>query len=138
MCRVIWSHNRSVDVRGEWVRLLAFSSSQKPTNTGTKTILKGASVFVRFPRNLYLNGPVSGSCGSKEWNLKKELDSTIRKLYFEKPMQVTVRAKLDSYNGETRTNVSVVDLGFPPRLCGIHQSVLLESAGIRIQGTLLS
>jgi len=40
---------------------------------------------------------------------REELDNTIRKKYFEKPMQVTVRAKLDSYNGETRTNVSVVD-----------------------------
>jgi replication factor A1 len=40
---------------------------------------------------------------------REELEAVIRKSYFQKPMNVTVRAKLDHYNGETRTNVTVVD-----------------------------
>jgi len=40
---------------------------------------------------------------------REELDAVIRKRYFEKPIQVTVRAKMDSYNGEARVNVSIID-----------------------------
>jgi len=40
---------------------------------------------------------------------REELDSVIRKRYFDKPMNVTVRAKMDSYNGEARTNITVID-----------------------------
>jgi len=40
---------------------------------------------------------------------REELDAKIRQNYFAKPMQVTVRAKMDSYNGESRVNVSIVD-----------------------------
>jgi len=40
---------------------------------------------------------------------REELDAKIKANYFDKPMSVTVRAKLDSYNGEARANVTVVD-----------------------------
>jgi len=40
---------------------------------------------------------------------REELESAIRKRYFDKPLNVTVRAKMDTYNGEPRTNVTIVD-----------------------------
>lgn len=40
---------------------------------------------------------------------REELDAVIRKQYFNKPMIVTVRAKVDTYNGEPRSNVTVID-----------------------------
>lgn len=40
---------------------------------------------------------------------REELDAVIRKLYFEKPINVTLRAKMGSYNGEARPEVSVID-----------------------------
>jgi len=40
---------------------------------------------------------------------REELDSTIRKTYFGTPLRLTVRAKMDTYNGETRPNFSVID-----------------------------
>jgi len=40
---------------------------------------------------------------------REELEGTIRKQYFAKPMNVTIRAKMDNYNGEPRTNVTVID-----------------------------
>lgn len=40
---------------------------------------------------------------------RENLEETIRKRYFCAPLQLTIRAKLDSYQGEMRTNVSCVD-----------------------------
>lgn len=40
---------------------------------------------------------------------REELEAVIRKRYFEKPINVTVRAKMDMYNGEARSNVTVID-----------------------------
>jgi len=40
---------------------------------------------------------------------REELEAAIRNKYFAKPMNLTVRAKMDSYNGEPRTNVTVID-----------------------------
>merc|ERR1712139_299173 len=40
---------------------------------------------------------------------REELEAALRKHYFEKPMNLTIRAKLDSYNGEARSNVTVID-----------------------------
>jgi len=40
---------------------------------------------------------------------REELDAKIRKLYFEKPINLVVRAKMGSYNGEPRPEVTVVD-----------------------------
>jgi len=39
---------------------------------------------------------------------REELEAAIRSRYFDKPMSVTVRAKMDNYNGEPRTNVTVI------------------------------
>jgi len=40
---------------------------------------------------------------------REELEAAIRKKYFDKPMSITVRAKMDNYNGEPRANVTVID-----------------------------
>merc|ERR1719210_3126683 len=40
---------------------------------------------------------------------REELEGAVMAAYFTQPLQVTVRAKLDSYNGETRTNITCVD-----------------------------
>jgi len=40
---------------------------------------------------------------------REELETALRKKYFGAPMQLTVRAKMDSYNGESRTNCTVID-----------------------------
>jgi len=40
---------------------------------------------------------------------REELEAAIRKRYFDKPINLTVRAKMDTYNGEARPNVTVVD-----------------------------
>jgi replication factor A1 len=40
---------------------------------------------------------------------REELDAMIRKRYFDTPMQLTIRAKMDNYNGEPRANVSIID-----------------------------
>jgi hypothetical protein len=40
---------------------------------------------------------------------REELDAAIRKMYFAQPIRLTVRGKLDTYNGDTRPNFSVID-----------------------------
>jgi replication factor A1 len=40
---------------------------------------------------------------------REELEAAIRSKYFAKPMNITVRAKMDTYNGEARANVTVVE-----------------------------
>mmetsp|Transcript_113163 Transcript_113163/g.178013 ORF Transcript_113163/g.178013 Transcript_113163/m.178013 type:complete len:467 (-) Transcript_113163:240-1640(-) len=40
---------------------------------------------------------------------REELDAAIRKTYFGKPFRLTVRGKLETYNGETRPDFKVVD-----------------------------
>jgi replication factor A1 len=40
---------------------------------------------------------------------REELETAIRKRYFEQPMNVIIRAKLDTYNGETRPNTSIIE-----------------------------
>lgn len=40
---------------------------------------------------------------------REELDAAVRAQYFEKPMNLILRAKLDSYNGQARSNVTVVE-----------------------------
>lgn len=46
---------------------------------------------------------------------REALEATIMSQYFGRPLQLTLRAKLDSYNGEARTNVSCVDARPVPR-----------------------
>jgi hypothetical protein len=55
---------------------------------------------------------------------REELEAAIRKHYFEKPMNITVRAKMDNYNGEPRTNVTVVDAR--PVSRGEHGRLMLK------------
>jgi len=40
---------------------------------------------------------------------REAAEAAIRKAYLREPLQLTVRAKLDSYNGEARTNVTCID-----------------------------
>jgi len=54
-------------------------------------------------RTLELAAKEKGEAG------REELEEVIRKTYFSKPMNVTVRAKIDNYNGEPRSNVTVID-----------------------------
>eukprot|EP00450_Noctiluca_scintillans_P008392 CAMPEP_0194503094 /NCGR_PEP_ID=MMETSP0253-20130528/28191_1 /TAXON_ID=2966 /ORGANISM="Noctiluca scintillans" /LENGTH=469 /DNA_ID=CAMNT_0039345345 /DNA_START=60 /DNA_END=1469 /DNA_ORIENTATION=+ len=42
---------------------------------------------------------------------REALQARIKAQYFAKPLQVTVRAKVDTYNGEARTNVTCVSAG---------------------------
>jgi len=40
---------------------------------------------------------------------RERLEAAVRARYFSEPLQLVVRAKLDSYNGEPRPNVSCID-----------------------------
>jgi replication factor A1 len=40
---------------------------------------------------------------------REAAEAAVRKAYLQEPMRLTVRAKLDSYNGEPRTNVVCID-----------------------------
>nr|QDO16188.1 replication protein A 70 kDa DNA-binding subunit [Lingulodinium polyedra] len=46
---------------------------------------------------------------------RETLEAAIMTRYFSQPLQVTLRAKLDTYNGEARTNVSCIDARPVPR-----------------------
>jgi len=55
------------------------------------------------------------------------LEAAVRKQYFTQPMQLSVRAKLDTYNGETRSNITCIDAR--PVQRGSHAREMLK--GIR-------
>eukprot|EP00420_Gonyaulax_spinifera_P033366 CAMPEP_0197877562 /NCGR_PEP_ID=MMETSP1439-20131203/6215_1 /TAXON_ID=66791 /ORGANISM="Gonyaulax spinifera, Strain CCMP409" /LENGTH=502 /DNA_ID=CAMNT_0043496919 /DNA_START=60 /DNA_END=1566 /DNA_ORIENTATION=+ len=55
---------------------------------------------------------------------REELEGAIMGRYFTRPLQVTLRAKLDSYNGETRTNVTCIDAR--PVSCGERGRAMLR------------
>merc|ERR1712083_580939 len=40
---------------------------------------------------------------------REALEAAIGNAYFSQPLQVTLRAKLDSYNGEVKSNVTCID-----------------------------
>ncbi|CAE8632762.1 unnamed protein product [Polarella glacialis] len=40
---------------------------------------------------------------------REAMETAIRHSYFQQPLKVTVRAKPDSYNGESRTNITCID-----------------------------
>jgi len=40
---------------------------------------------------------------------REELEAVIRQRYFDRPINVTLRAKMDMYNGEARSNITVID-----------------------------
>jgi len=56
---------------------------------------------------------------------REELEAVIRKKYFDKPISITVRAKMDSYNGEARANVTVIDAS--PVKYGEHGRQMLKN-----------
>lgn len=55
---------------------------------------------------------------------REDLETKVRSCYFQQPLQVTVRAKLDNYNGEPRTNISCVDAR--PVARGEHGRAMLQ------------
>jgi len=58
---------------------------------------------------------------------REALENRIRRRYFHQPLQVSVRAKLDTYNGEQRTNITCFDAR--PVNIGQHGRAMLK--GIR-------
>jgi len=56
---------------------------------------------------------------------REALESAIRRRYFHQPLQVSVRAKLDTYNGEQRANITCFDAR--PVNCGQHGRAMLKS-----------
>jgi len=55
------------------------------------------------------------------------LEAAIRKQYFTQPLQLSIRAKLDTYNGEARSNITCIDAR--PVQRGVHAREMLK--GIR-------
>jgi len=55
---------------------------------------------------------------------REALEATVREKYFSQPFQITVRAKLDMYNGEPRTNITCIDAR--PVSRGEHGRFLLK------------
>lgn len=53
------------------------------------------------------------------------LEGSIRRRYFDEPLQLTIRAKLDTYNGEMRTNTTCA--GARPVNRGAHGRAMLKS-----------
>merc|ERR1719183_1406351 len=64
------------------------------------------------------------AAGEKGEAGREELDAKIQKAYFNKRLNITVRAKMDNYNGESRTNVTVVDAR--PVSYGEHGRAMLK------------
>jgi len=59
---------------------------------------------------------------------RRELEDTLSKLYFERPLKITVRAKMDNFsnNGQanSRSNMSCVDVMALP--LGVHGRIMLD------------
>ena len=55
------------------------------------------------------------------------MEAAARKQYFQQPLQLSVRAKLDTYNGETRSNITCIHAR--PLLRGVQAREMLK--GIR-------
>jgi len=55
------------------------------------------------------------------------MEASIRKQYFTQPLQLSIRAKLDTYNGEARANITCIDAR--PVQRGVHARDMLK--GIR-------
>lgn len=55
---------------------------------------------------------------------RDSVEALIRKKYFQQPMQLSIRAKLDTYMGETRPNISCVDAR--PVQRGVHARAMLK------------
>lgn len=55
---------------------------------------------------------------------REDLESMVRERYFSEPFQLTVRAKLDMYQGEARTNITCVSAR--PLSTGEHGRIMLK------------
>jgi hypothetical protein len=55
---------------------------------------------------------------------REEFDSALKKLYFNQPLNLLVRAKLETYNGEMRPNISII--GANPVSKRDHARVMLQ------------
>eukprot|EP00928_Gymnodinium_smaydae_P027393 TRINITY_DN211_c0_g1_i4.p1 TRINITY_DN211_c0_g1~~TRINITY_DN211_c0_g1_i4.p1 ORF type:complete len:455 (+),score=135.32 TRINITY_DN211_c0_g1_i4:113-1477(+) len=55
---------------------------------------------------------------------KMDMEATLRGRYFAEPLRLTVRAKLDQYNGEARPNISCIDA--KPVDCRAHGRQMLQ------------
>jgi len=58
---------------------------------------------------------------------REALEAALRREYLQRPFQVTVRAKSETYNGEPRTNISCIDAR--PVSCGDHGRAMLKEIG---------
>merc|ERR1719203_77982 len=52
------------------------------------------------------------------------LEAAVRRRYFQQPLQLTVRARLDTYNGEVKPNITCVDAR--PVQRGAHAREMLK------------
>merc|ERR1711862_885467 len=57
-------------------------------------------------------------------NQREELEGMVRGRYYTEPLQLTVRAKLDMYQGEARTNITCVNAR--PLSTGEHGRIMLK------------
>ena len=55
---------------------------------------------------------------------REQLETLIASTYFHRPLQLTLRSKLDTYNGGPRLNVVCIDA--KPIVYGEHGRVLLK------------
>lgn len=55
---------------------------------------------------------------------REAMEAAIRHSYFQQPLRITIRAKPDNYNGESRTNVTCVDAR--PVLVAEHGRLMLK------------
>jgi len=55
---------------------------------------------------------------------REALEAAVRARYFQQPLQLTVRAKLDTYNGETKPNITCIDAR--PVQRGAHAREMLK------------
>merc|ERR1712194_137261 len=62
---------------------------------------------------------------------REALEATISSKYFNQPLQVTLRAKMDTYMGEARPNITCIDARPVPR--GEHARSLLKEISTMLE-----
>lgn len=64
---------------------------------------------------------------------REKVEATIRRRYFQQPLQISVRAKIDYYNGEARPNITCMDAR--PVQRGVHaRGMLTDIQAMLAQG----
>merc|ERR1712190_603848 len=63
---------------------------------------------------------------------REALEAAVRSRYLDEPLQVTVRAKMDSYNNEVRTGTTCIDAR--PVQRGEHGRVMLRELNEMLAG----